>query len=828
MVFKIDFEKAFESVSWDFIDRILHFLGFGSRWQNWIHGCLYSTKASVLVNGSPSKEFSIQRGLRQGVLLSHFLFILVIEGLNVAIKDAIDANLFHVALIGNLSISRLFFVVDVLLLGEWFHDNVQWIVHLLKCFHNVFCLQINLHKSSLYGVRIPYTNVQTLAAITGRQAHNLPRRLSKWKSNMLSIGGRLTLITSYLGSIGTYYLSMFPMLSQIDKQLESLRSNFFWGSKDNTVKHKWIAWKSVLASKQKGGIDISSLKALNQSFILKWRWRYVHNQNALWVKLINVIHGAYNGGSDLFSPLKCKGTWSKIASSINFLHSNGVVPHHTLTRKVNDGKSTSFWHDFWLDNFSLKDKFPRLYQAVPQQNCLVGDKWNNDWNWIHGCLYSTKASVLVNGSPSKEFSIQRGLRQGVALSPFLFILVMEGLNVAIKDAIDANLFHVALISNLSISHLFFVVDVLLLANMSRVTAWSLIIGKFKQRLSKWKSNMLSIGGRFTLITSDLGSLGTYYLSMFPMPSQIEKQLESLGSNFFWGSKDNTVKHKWIAWKSVFASKQKDGIGIGSLKALNQSLLLKWRWRYVHNQNALWIASSINFLHSNGFAPHHTLTRKVNDAFCRGIILDQFNELFHLSKSVHLSDLPDEWLWDHANSKNFTVKETRLYIDDALLPNHLPDARWCRFIPKKVNILSWRVLRDRLLNRWNISRKGFYIPFLLCPVCSLFPVANFHIFWSCNYCGIIAIISHRLVARMERITINENEIKSEVFDLLKIDLDLFTYDTPLETIFDESKRLSSTEVDLFVYKLGVLEDFYFPCVEQPYDNLKNGNLNIYVP
>ncbi|GKD88424.1 hypothetical protein Tco_1363931 [Tanacetum coccineum] len=67
--------------------------------------------------------------------------------------------------------------------------------------------------------------------------------------------------------------------------------------------------------------------------------------------------------------------------------------------------------------------------------------------------------------------------------------------------------------------------------------------------------------------------------------------------------------------------------------------------------------------------------------------------------------------------------------------------------------------------------------------------------------------------MDRITIKEYEIEFEVFDLLKIDLDLFTYDTPLGTIFDEFKRLSSMKDDLFVYELGVLTDFYFPCVEQ---------------
>ncbi|GJW58850.1 hypothetical protein Tco_0105581 [Tanacetum coccineum] len=82
--------------------------------------------------------------------------------------------------------------------------------------------------------------------------------------------------------------------------------------------------------------------------------------------------------------------------------------------------------------------------------------------------------------------------------------------------------------------------------------------------------------------------------------------------------------------------------------------------------------------------------------------------------------------------------------------------------------------------------------------------------------------------MERITIKEYEVESEVFDLLKIDLDLFTCNTPLGIIFDEFKRLSSMQNDLFAYELGVLEDFYFPCVEQPYDNLRNSDLDVYEP
>nr|GEY26698.1 RNA-directed DNA polymerase, eukaryota, reverse transcriptase zinc-binding domain protein [Tanacetum cinerariifolium] len=63
-------------------------------------------------------------------------------------------------------------------------------------------------------------------------------------------------------------------------------------------------------------------------------------------------------------------------------------------------------------------------------------KWRG---WIRECLYSARTSILVNGSPTAKFYLKRGLRQGDPLSPFLFILVMEGLHIAIEDAVHQQL-----------------------------------------------------------------------------------------------------------------------------------------------------------------------------------------------------------------------------------------------------------------------------------------------------------------------------------------------------------------------------------------------------
>nr|GFC90358.1 RNA-directed DNA polymerase, eukaryota, reverse transcriptase zinc-binding domain protein [Tanacetum cinerariifolium] len=119
MIFKVDFEKAYDSVRWDFIDDILRRFGFGEKWCKWIQSCLYSSRGSVLVNGSPTKEFQFHKGLKQGDLLSPFLFILVMESLHVSFQRVVDAGLFNgIKLDSSLQISHLFYADDAIYMGQ--------------------------------------------------------------------------------------------------------------------------------------------------------------------------------------------------------------------------------------------------------------------------------------------------------------------------------------------------------------------------------------------------------------------------------------------------------------------------------------------------------------------------------------------------------------------------------------------------------------------------------------------------------------------------------------------------------------------------------------
>jgi hypothetical protein len=94
LLFKVDFEKAYDSVDWDYLDDVMGKMAFPVLWRKWIRECVRTATASVLVNGSPTEEFPLERGLRQGDPLSLFLFLLAAEGLNVLMEAVVEQNLF--------------------------------------------------------------------------------------------------------------------------------------------------------------------------------------------------------------------------------------------------------------------------------------------------------------------------------------------------------------------------------------------------------------------------------------------------------------------------------------------------------------------------------------------------------------------------------------------------------------------------------------------------------------------------------------------------------------------------------------------------------------
>ena len=92
LICKLDIEKAYDSVNWQFLMRVMEKMGFGTKWREWIWSCISTAKFSVLVNGEPAGFFSSSKGLRQGDPLSPYLFIMGMEVLSALIRRAVEGG----------------------------------------------------------------------------------------------------------------------------------------------------------------------------------------------------------------------------------------------------------------------------------------------------------------------------------------------------------------------------------------------------------------------------------------------------------------------------------------------------------------------------------------------------------------------------------------------------------------------------------------------------------------------------------------------------------------------------------------------------------------
>ncbi|KAJ0524126.1 putative RNA-directed DNA polymerase [Helianthus annuus] len=201
MLFKVDLEKAYDTLSWGFLDSILEQMNFHPRWRSWIMAIVSSARASVLVNGSPTQEFQCGRGLRQGDPISPFLFIIAMEALSGVVKKACSIGIFKGIECGQNgpTLSHFLYADDVVFLGEWSVENARNLNRIMRCFYLASGLQVNLAKSSVFGVGIDDTQVQDMATILRCRVGSFP-----FKYLGLQVGANMNLVKHWKPIIDTF------------------------------------------------------------------------------------------------------------------------------------------------------------------------------------------------------------------------------------------------------------------------------------------------------------------------------------------------------------------------------------------------------------------------------------------------------------------------------------------------------------------------------------------------------------------------------------------------------------------------------------------------
>ncbi|XP_071704165.1 uncharacterized protein [Rutidosis leptorrhynchoides] len=381
--------------------EVMRCMGFGEIWRGWIMSCLKSVMVSVLVNGSLTREFSLGKGVRQGDPLSPFLFIIDAEGLNILAKSAVDKNLFNGIEVGRdkVLISHLQYADDTIFFGNWNRNNALNLINILKCFELSSGLKANFHKSFIYGVGVPFEDVENMAFRMGCKAGKLPFmylglpigtkmsnvtawqpvidkfkiRLSDWKMRLMFFGGRLVLVKSVLSILPLYYFSLFRAPSSVTKLLESMRRVFFWGGDFSGNKMSWVKWEKVISPYGAGGLNIGSLKSKNLALLRKWWWRFKTETDSLWVKVIHSLYGT-NGSLvvNVENPQHTSlGVWDNIVRVGKHIEDLEVQFNDSFVKVIGDGGSVSFWDDCWCGSNKFREIFPRLYRLESNKSVSV-------------------------------------------------------------------------------------------------------------------------------------------------------------------------------------------------------------------------------------------------------------------------------------------------------------------------------------------------------------------------------------------------------------------------------------------------------------------------
>ena len=140
----IDFEKAFDSLEWAFINHTLQYFNFGPSLTNWIRTFYNNIESCVLNNGWSSNFFNLQRGVRQGCPLSPYLFILSVETLGKAIRANTTIKGITV---NNTEIKISQYADDTTLILNGNQESLSAALNTIENFGNVSGLRLNDKKT---------------------------------------------------------------------------------------------------------------------------------------------------------------------------------------------------------------------------------------------------------------------------------------------------------------------------------------------------------------------------------------------------------------------------------------------------------------------------------------------------------------------------------------------------------------------------------------------------------------------------------------------------------------------------------------------------------
>lgn len=364
VAFKVDIAKAFDTLEWSFLLKVLKQFGFNDVFCNWIEVILHSANLSISINGKHYGFFKCKRGVRQGDPLSPLLFCLAEDVLSRSIGNLVDQ--------GKLDLikgsrnhcvpSHTLYADDIMVFCKAKAASIQALKDLFQRYAAVSGQMVNPAKSTMYAGSISNSRISQIADQTGFNIGSLPfnylgvpifkgkpkarfllpiadkikSKLGAWKASLLSIAGRVQLVKSVIQGMLIHSIAVYNWPISLLKDLEKWIRNFIWSGDVNKRKLVTVSWNKCCKPISQGGLGIRSLISLNEASNLKLCWD-IRNSNESWATLLRsrVIRNRRPISHHIYSSI-----WSSIKNEFD-------TTTEQASWLIGNGESVNFWNDEW-------------------------------------------------------------------------------------------------------------------------------------------------------------------------------------------------------------------------------------------------------------------------------------------------------------------------------------------------------------------------------------------------------------------------------------------------------------------------------------------------
>ena len=442
LILLLDFEKAFDTLEWSFVEKTLQHYGFGPSIQKWIQTLYCDIESGVMNNGWMSECFKIERGVRQGCPLSPYLFVLSVEVLASAIRS--DQHIKGIS-VNQKEIKLSQYADDTTLILDGSKDALETSLDVIGKFSKISGLRLNNKKTEALwigskarsqdimfpekGFRWQHLKIKTLGVwlsiepeLTVKLNFNEKKEkvrnlLRNWQYRRLSLLGKIAILKSLIASQLVHVLSPLPTNHQAIKELNGAFYHFLWDGKPDKIKRN-----IMINDYSNGGLKMIDLFSFNKSLKTIWIKKYLDKTNlGKWKLFFERELGRY-GGEAVFL-----GNLNKTD-----------IKHHFSSTNIFINEILMIWSEVnYTDNISSLQH----YQSQPLWNnslIRIDSKPIYFREWLANGISTIRSLMKDANKPLSYEEFQN--KYGLKACPLAFggiIATLKNLRKRFKENIDS-------------------------------------------------------------------------------------------------------------------------------------------------------------------------------------------------------------------------------------------------------------------------------------------------------------------------------------------------------------------------------------------------------